>query len=387
MSVSALPASDSLTFDGEVRFLREHGPVEILEAKGGGRVAVSAKYQGRVMTSAVSPEGKSLGWINHALIASGKTGTPFDNYGGEDRFWLGPEGGQFALYFPPKSPFAFDNWQTPAAFQEGEWTVADRGPGRIVFTRAMKVTNYSGATFALDVTREVRLLGPADVAARLGAPLPPSAKWVAFETVNRITNTGGAPWTRDGGLLSVWILGMYNPTPDSVVAVPFRKDGAGEIVNDRYFGKVPGDRLQADDGFLLFKCDGKSRGKIGLGPARALPVLGSYSASANLLTVVQYDKPESATAYVNSMWEIQKEPYAGDVINSYNDGPTEPGKPSLGGFYEMETSSPAAALAPGASLAHTHRTFHIVGQRDALDPIATRALGVSATRMSAGIGR
>ena len=100
------------------------------------------------------------------------------------------------------------------------------------------------------------------------------------------------------------------------------------------------------------------RGKIGLPPSRGRGVLGSYSASARLLTLVRYDKPKGATDYVNSMWEAQKEPYGGDVVNSYNDGPTEPGKPSLGGFYEIETSSPAAALAPGAALSHVHQTYH-----------------------------
>ncbi len=375
----------SASFDSEIAFLRSKGPVEILEAPSGGRVAISAKYQGRVMTSAVAANGASLGWINHALIASGKTGTAFDNYGGEDRFWLGPEGGQFSLYFAPKSPFTFDKWQTPPSFQEGTWAVAERAPGRILLTQAIKLSNYSGTSFSLAVTREVRLLSASEVAARLGAPVSDTTRWVAFETINRISNTGDTAWTKDKGLLSVWILGMYNPTPDTFVAVPFQKEGAGEIVNDRYFGKVAADRLQQDDGFLVFKCDGKSRGKIGLGPARATPVLGSYSESANLLTIVQYDKPKTATDYVNSMWEIQKNPYAGDVINSYNDGPTEPGKPSLGGFYEMETSSPAATLAPGASLVHTHRTFHIMGPRASLDSIAVRALGVSATRISAGI--
>ena len=64
-------------------------------------------------------------------------------------------------------------------------------------------------------------------------------------------------------------------------------------------------------------------------------------------------------------------------MNSYNDGPTEPGKPSLGGFYELETSSPAAALAPGATLVHTHRTIHVVAQENVLQPAATKALGVS----------
>ena len=142
---------------------------------------------------------------------------------------------------------------------------------------------------------------------------------------------------------------------------------------------MPADRLavREADGVLLFSCDGHYRSKIGLGPTRAKPLLGSYSPSAHLLTLVHFDKPQGAREYVNSMWEIQKEPYGGDVVNSYNDGPTEPGKPSLGGFYELETSSPAAALAPGATLVHTHRTIHVVAQENVLQPAATKALGVS----------
>jgi hypothetical protein len=87
--------------------------------------------------------------------------------------------------------------------------------------------------------------------------------------------------------------------------------------------------------------------------------------------------PENTTSYVNSMWEIQKEPYAGDVINSYNDGPTTPGGKPLGPFYELETSSPAVELQPGGSLSHVHRTFHFEGSIDELDKLSQAALGVS----------
>ena len=177
---------------------------------------------------------------------------------------------------------------------------------------------------------------------------------VAFLSDNTIANAGKAPWKRDTGLPSVWILAMFAPSPDARVVVPFETGAplkGSPIVNDAYFGKVPSERLAVheDKGFLVFTCDGKQRGKIGLGPARAKPVLGSYSARAKLLTVVQYDKPKASAPYVNSMWERQKAPYAGDVVNSYNDGSPAPGKPPLGGFYEIETSSPAAELAPGGS--------------------------------------
>jgi hypothetical protein len=206
----------------------------------------------------------------------------------------------------------------------------------------------------------------------------PGVKMVAFESRNQITNAGAAPWTRAAGLASVWILAMYAPAEDGRVIVPFAKGGGGPIVNDAYFGKVPAERLVVKDGFLLFEVDGQQRGKIGLGPGRARPVLGSYSPGARLLTIVHYDLPPDAATrpYVNSMWELQKEPYGGDVVNSYNDGPPAPGKPALGGFYELETSSPGAELAPGESLVHTHRTMHFVGEEGELDAIARGALGV-----------
>ena len=379
------------TFAEDVAFLQRHAPVRLLVAPSGARVAVSAPYQGRVMTSAVAADGASLGWINRAFIAAGKTGTAFDNYGGEDRFWLGPEGGQYGLYFPPGKPFVFSEWRTPAALQEGAWEVKEAADDQVVFVRPMALTNYAGTRFSLEVERRVRLLPDSEVAARLGIDLAAAkargAKWVAFETVNRITNRGPEPWTRDRGLLSIWILAMYAPSPDAHVLIPFETTGPGPIVNDAYFGKVPADRLAVrnKEGHLVFKCDGQLRSKIGLGPARAREVLGSYSASARLLTLVHYDKPKGARDYVNSMWETQKEPYAGDVVNSYNDGPPGPGLPSLGGFYELETSSPAAALRPGESVVHTHRTFHFVGDRSGLDPLATRVLGVTASRIAEGI--
>jgi hypothetical protein len=329
------------------------------------------------MTSAVEPDGRSLGWIFRRFIEEGKTGAQFDNYGGEDRFWLGPEGGQYALHFPPGKPFEFAHWQTPAAFQQGEWAVTAQTADSVTFHRPLSLSNHSGTAFDLEVTRTVRLVPAEQVALRLG-PVPAGVRWVAFESENRIVNTGKEPWTEDKGLLSIWILAMFPPTSDTFVVVPFEAQAGGSIVNDTYFGKVPADRLQvhAQEGYLVFRCDGQHRSKIGLGPARAKPVLGSYSASAQLLTLVQYSKPQGATRYVNSMWELQKDPYGGDVVNSYNDGPTEPGKPALGGFYEMESSSPAAALKPGEELVHRHTTLHFVGAAGALDDISERALGV-----------
>src|SRR5262249_10791129 len=90
-----------------------------------------------------------------------------------------------------------------------------------------------------------------------------------------------------------------------------------------------------------------------------------------------FTQPKDATDYVNSLWKIQDDPYGGDAANSYNDGPPAPGAKPLGPFYELESSSPAVALAPGKSLAHVHRTIHLTGAPPALDAVSRAALGVS----------
>jgi len=110
---------------------------------------------------------------------------------------------------------------------------------------------------------------------------------------------------------------------------------------------------------------------------RVKPVLGSYDSALGVLTLVQFTLPEKARDYVNSQWRITDQPYAGDVANSYNDGPASPGAKPMGPFYELESSSPAAALAPSESCTHRHITLHFSGDRNLLDQISLAMLGVS----------
>ena len=89
------------SFGKDVDFLRKYTDVIVLQdSSGQGKVAVSAALQGRVMTSTSDGDnGLSYGWINKQAFLSGDTSEHFNAYGGEDRIWLGPEGGQFSIYF------------------------------------------------------------------------------------------------------------------------------------------------------------------------------------------------------------------------------------------------------------------------------------------------
>lgn len=371
------------TYGDDLAFLSEHQQViELTDSAGNARVAVVPGYQGRVMTSTSGGKnGPSYGWLNRETIASNERKPHINVFGGEDRFWLGPEGGQFSIFFQKGDPFDLDHWQTPEPIDWGAWEQVEADSTHARFQKAIELVNYSGTRFSLEADRTIRLLSSADAAERLGVDLPAETEVVAYESENAIKNTGDSEWSKKTGLLSIWILGMYNPSPETTVVIPFvagSESELGPVVNDAYFGKVPPDRLvvREKEGVLFFRGDGTYRSKIGIPRKRARPVMGSYDGQS-VLTLVQFELPQDATDYVNSMWEIQDEPFGGDVANSYNDGPPAPGAKPLGPFYELESSSPAAELAPGGVLTHVHRTFHIRGPEDKLDAIARATLGVS----------
>src|SRR4030066_315109 len=216
-------APEGILFKDALAFLEPHTKVVVLGgAEGLAQVAVNPDLQGRVMTStAGGRDGLSFGWINRELLAFGENNPHMNAFGGEGRFWLGPEGGQFSIFFKKGDPFDLDHWWKPPAVNEGAFDGVSREPHRAHFRTVMRVANYSGTEFELEVNREVRVLGTAEVAA-LGVPVPAGVKMGAYASDNNITNVGANAWTKDTGPLSIWILGMFNPSPETTVVVPFK---------------------------------------------------------------------------------------------------------------------------------------------------------------------
>jgi Family of unknown function (DUF6786) len=380
--VKPAPPPSTGTFADDLTFLQDYTKVIVLSsADGRAQIAVAPGFQGRVMTStADGPGGASFGYIHRPVIAERSRQPHMTVLGGEDRFWLGPEGGQYALYFRPGTTFETANWQVPLPIDWGEWPVVAQTSREVSLAQPIALTNYAGTQFELRVDRTIRLLDPHAVVAELGVTPDPAVRVVAYESDNRITNTGAEPWRRETGLVSIWILGMYPPARRTTVVIPFQKGSEterGPVVNDAYFGAQPPDRLKVGEQAIFFRGDGRHRGKIGVSKARTRDVAASYDPENRVLTIVRFTVPAGPQPYVNSMWAVQKDPYAGDVINSYNDGPLGPGQPPLGPFYEIESSSPGAALAPDATMRHVHRTLHLQGTEVQLDPIARSVLGVS----------
>jgi len=368
-------------FNDDVTFLRKHTDVLVLsDAKGSAHLALAPAWQGRVMTSTAGDgSGRSFGWINRELIASGKPQPHMNAFGGEDRLWLGPEGGQFSIYFAPGAPFDFEHWFVPAVLDTLPFKVVSQTRNRAEFQARFNLVNHSGTEFQVVLKRAVRLLDKDAAMRPLGLSSSNSLTLVAYESNNTLINAGTQSWKKETGLLSLWILGMFNPSPSATIVIPFNPGPESELgprVTSDYFGAVPPERLKVENDVIFFRGDGQYRSKIGAGPKRSRGKLGSYDAEHHVLTLVQFTQPSDASSYVNSLWKLQDNPYGGDALNSYNDGPTAPGAKPMGPFFELESSSPAAALAPGESLEHVHRTIHVSGSEDELDAVAREVLGV-----------
>ena len=369
------------SFGYDVDFLKQYQKdlLVLSDSAHRSQIIVSPAFQGRVMTStAEGDSGMSFGWLNHALISSGQITEHINAFGGEDRFWLGPEGGQFALYFKKGNAFTFENWYVPKELDTEPFNLISSSATEAKLEKEMHLENYSGNVFDIKVQRKIKLLDSSTIASTIAMAIPVSITSVGFESENVITNNGKGKWNDKTGLVSIWILSMLNASPQTTIAIPFKQGDSsrlGKIVTDNYFGKVPADRLNVKQNIMLFKADGNHRSKIGISPSRALPRAASYDALNQVLTIVEFNLPDGKKNYVNSLWEIQKQPFAGDAVNAYNDGPID-GK-QMGKFYELESSSPAESLAPGQSLQHIHRTIHFKGDKTSLDKIALSYLGVT----------
>ena len=364
------------TFGYDLNFLNENDSIVVLKNDdGSAQLALSPKYQAKVFTStAEGLDGKSFGWVNYK--AFGKPLDPHMNaYGGEDRLWLGPEGGKFSLYFKKGDSMVFDNWHTPAGIDSESWTLVKSDGKRASLNKEMELQNYAGTNLKLKLERDVEILEKNDIEKVLNISLAGKVSSVAFKTQNTITNSGTNEWTEKTGAPCIWSLDMFSPSPKTVIVIPYIESATGKVATTDYFGEIAKNRITYKNGILLFKADGKSRGKLGIPPGRVKNVAGSYAADQNVLTITMFDINNKAK-YLNQEWTPDKDPFTGDAMNAYNDGPLADGS-QMGPFYELESVSPPTFLKPGEKHTHMHSVFHFTGDKTALNEIAVKVLGVS----------
>lgn len=366
------------TFGYDLAFLKKYKDAVVLAAPDNAeaQAIIIPAYQGRVMTSTANGDGgNSYGWINYRLIESGQYQPHMNGFGGEERFWLSPEGGQFSVYFKKGKSFDFENWQTPALIDTVAYKVVESDASSVKFQINAMIENYSGKMFVIEINREVQMLTKENIANLLGLDALSGVKAVAYRSVNSVTNKDET-WKPETGMLGIWLLGMFRPSDQTTIIAPFSKALSEKpLITDDYFGKIPADRLVVKDSTLFLKADGKHRSKIGIAPKSARNVAGSYDAEKGILTIIRFDLDPQGQ-YMKSTWELHKDPYNGDALNAYNDGKLADGT-QMGPFYELESNSSVKVLKEGEAITHRQSTFHFEGDKAALNTIAQKVLGVN----------
>jgi len=253
------PVYEKGSYGYDAVFLKKHAGNTLELENGDAKILLSAAYQGRVFTStAAGDTGTSFGWINYKLLEDSVKKTQFNPVGGEERFWLGREGGQYSIYFKKNDPFDFAHWQVPALIDTVAYKVDQSDKTSATISIASSITDYTGTTFDIAITRSIHLLDK-----------------------NAISE---------------------KPT---ILIPEIHKDGM----------------------------------------------------------------------YVNSKWELQKQPFSGDVIKSYNDGALQDGS-QMGPFYEIESSSPAKELKPGEIQEYHQTTIHLQGAYSSLKTLVQQLIHV-----------
>lgn len=363
---------ENRTFRQDLELILAHDPdAQLLQDRNGkSMLIVSPKYQGKVFTSTTGgKDALSLGWVNEEAIQSDQLDSQINAYGGENRMWIGPEGSRFSVFFAPGSSFDFSNWKTPAAIDHEEWTLDKADSNEVWMSHQMQIQNKQGTRFTIGIERIVSLMGRTESEQILHAPIPEGIGLAAYQTLNSIRNEGDFKWTRETGALCIWMLDMFVPSDSTVMIVPYvqpKQEKVNAVTTD-YFGEIPSNRLQKTNDMVFLMADGKSRGKLGVSGRYARPWAASYDAENNIFTYVSF-KLDTGAVYLNQEWNDEKDPFSGDAVNAYNDGPLKDGD-QLGPFYELESSSPAAFLAPGEQMSHRHTVFHFSGTRSQLDPL------------------
>lgn len=348
-------------------------------------VLVAPNLAGRVMaTSFDGEQGEINGFVDARAFKEGMRDI-WDNWGGEERYWLGPEGGQFGLMFQGKKN-CFANYSVPPGFNKQEYIVTEHaGSGNSLTMQAsFTLRNAAGTHFSLACTRRITALDECPYAVGAGS----AVESVGFESASSIVNMGPNAWTKETGCLAHWHLGQFLPGPRVIAIIPFRQGAiADPPVREDYFrdfcigGKMPPERYWIRDGFVLFRADGKCRTKIGQNRSRATGLLGSYNLETDEIILLEYDFYPNLE-YAASYWYEQPEPFHGDCISFSAEGPDEEGGPD-GRCYELEAMSPALLLAPDQCFTFRTRTMHIRGPRAAMAAICRRHLGPEISTLEA----
>lgn len=365
--------SERPTFATDLDFLSQKIDPIILKDTEARQIIVSAEFQGKIMTSTSKGlEGASYGWFNKGIISSDTVFSNRSKVGSAGRIWFGPDQGPNTIFYKINKRTKAIEHGAPKDLDTLPFKVFKQTKTSVVLGNKLHLQNLKDFHFYIDVKRHIDILSKEYIKNNLKVSLDDNVDFVGFKSETSMRNIGDKDWSKNTGLLSLWDLGCFYPTPNTTVIIPLKGENKKATI---YFTSIDSTRIKIKDNTLFYKADANYLNKIGTLPEYTLPYFGSYSPELNLLTIIKFSF-QGDSDYVNAHPENIIEQYRGDVINIFNDGKLGDIGP-FGPFYELETSSSAKSLRVGESISHTHETYHFEGSKDALSVISETVLGVN----------
>lgn len=325
------------------KIIIKNGFTPIFIKNGRGAVTlVVPELQGRVLATWLGEE--LVTYLNINDLAEPETARVFNNYGGQDRFWIGPEAGEFGFFMKEGMPSAGEHWRAPRDLNLGGFA-ADG----LLLKREIHLTNAKNIDFHISVERKIEIINENAAARILRKPIPPDCNYSAVATINSVRNIGKHAWTEENGLPFIWILGQFPVSPNAYVCAPFVSGGDGPVYNDLYFGKIPADRIGIGGGNIIMRADGAKVTKFGVPANRCAGRAFARDPDRGIAYYTFFDSDPNGR-YVNNLWNASaNSQFGGDVFQSYNSGD--------GSFFELESVSPGLGLKPGEEATHRHGTL------------------------------
>lgn len=331
--------------------------VVTLRSESGGTIVVTPTYGARVIGAGVKGlESENWLWAN-SLIATVEfwQKEPRDwNLGGA-RTWIAPED----LFYLDKQ----GNWFVPAQMDPGNYSLTAKTDRSVTCTNEFEIVNRKDESYQVRVVRQITVL---DQLPEEFGEVPASVSWVSFRTLHQLENLGSSVIGKDVSYMGLWSL-------DQVVAggtmiIPINKSDRPAYRD--YFEPIPPDRISVTDNAITVKIDGRRRGKIGIAPWAAKPILLLYEPKGDnqaVLFVKQFPVDPKGV-YVDHPWGKPSE--YGDPVQIYNDSG------EMGGFAEMECHGAAKVLAPGEKEELVTTLTILEGPADALRELGERLTGL-----------
>lgn len=376
-----------MTVKEVVRLLEDTGNTYVLlrGTRDPGTVVVAApSLVGRVLCTGIDGlEGETESYILPDEIRKGHRpsgpGGTWNNFGGEERVWLAPEGGRFSLFFPEGEAQTMDTYTVPEPLNSTRFQTVEGSESRdsVTCMASISLTSVRGTVYEIRMIRRVRLLEGSPFSMGYGDRV----RVVGFETSTTVFNAGDAAWTRETGAPAIWTLGQFKAGKRRIVVVPYRRGQTGsdqDAVSTENFRLLnPGGTqgltayFRVDQQCVLFRVNGGAQTKLEFPHKTATGRIGAVDLAHPVLTIVEsrvYPELDYVAGYA---LPYSGDPYDGGASSSF----VLSRESTIPPFFEMESCSPALFLQPGESYEHVSRTYHIRGPLGPLRSICHRHLG------------